>query len=104
MPVHTPLSQVSVRVQALPSLQDVPSALGGSEHTPVLVLQVPTSWHWSSAVQTTRLLPEQTPLSQVSVWVQASPSLQAVPSALRGFAQPPVQVALVPVQSSAASH
>src|SRR5207249_1032475 len=101
LPVHTPLSQVSVRVQALPSLQDVPSALGGSEHTPVLVLQVPTSWHWSSAVQTTRLLPVQAPLSQVSVCVQASPSSQAVPS---GWRRSSGQVALVPVQSSAASH
>src|SRR5947207_100554 len=96
MPVQTPLSPVTVCVQALASLQVVPLVLGGSEHTPVLVLQVPSSCHWSSAVQTTRLLPEQTPLSQVSVCVQALPSLQAVPSALGGFEHTPVLVLQVP--------
>src|SRR5206468_11925351 len=85
-----PLSQVSVCVQALPSLQAVPSPLAGSEHAPVAGLQVPALWHWSEAVQTTGLLPVHTPLSQVSVWVQASPSLQAVPSALGGSEQLPV--------------
>jgi hypothetical protein len=44
-PVQTPLRQVSVWVQALPSLQLVPSALLGFEQAPVVVLQVPTSWH-----------------------------------------------------------
>lgn len=32
-------------VQALPSLQEVPVALSGLLHTPVVVLQVPMSWH-----------------------------------------------------------
>ena len=96
LPVQTPLWQVSVCVQALPSLHVVPSVLGGFEHTPVLVLQVPASWHWSEAVQTTGLLPVQTPLSQVSVCVQASPSLQLVPLALAGFEHTPVPVLQVP--------
>src|SRR3989442_13582242 len=53
----------------------------GDEHTPVAGLQVPGSWHWS-AVQTTGLAPTQLPFWQVSVCVQASPSLQAVPLVL----------------------
>src|SRR5439155_454128 len=101
MPVHTPLSQVSVWVQALPSLQAVPSSFAGFEQVPLAGSQVPASWHWSGAAQTTGLLPVHTPLSQVSVWVQASPSLQAVPS---GWRRSSGQVALVPVQFSAASH
>ena len=45
LPVQTPLWQVSVRVQALPSLQAVPFVLVGFEHTPVVVSQVPATWH-----------------------------------------------------------
>src|SRR2546422_9370 len=96
LPVHTPLWQVSVCVQALPSLHAVPLVLGGVEHTPVLVLQVPTSWHWSEAVQTTGLLPVHTPLWQVSVCVQALLSLHVVPLALFGFEHTPVVVSQVP--------
>jgi hypothetical protein len=90
LPTHTPLSQASVWVQALPSLQLVPFATAGFEHTPVLGLHVPAVWHWSEAVQTTGLLPTHTPLSQVSVWVQALPSLQLVPFAAAGFEHTPV--------------
>src|SRR5206468_654422 len=69
-------------VQASPSLQAVPLVLFvGAEHTPVAGLQVPGSWHWF-AVQTTVLAPTQLPFWQVSVCVQASPSLQAVPLVL----------------------
>jgi hypothetical protein len=42
-PLQVPDWQVSVCVHALPSLHDVPSALGGLEHTPVAALQTPTS-------------------------------------------------------------
>src|SRR5437899_2531951 len=96
LPVHTPLWQVSVCVQALPSVHGVPFVFGGLEHTPVVVLQVPTSWHWSEAVQTTGLLPVHTPLWQVSVCVQALPSLQVVPSVLFGFEHTPVDGSQVP--------
>jgi hypothetical protein len=89
-PVQVPDWQVSVWVQALPSLQVVPLVLAGFEHTPVPVLQVPTSWHWSSAVHTTGFDPVQTPDMQVSVWVQALLSLQVVPSSLIGFEHTPV--------------
>src|SRR5205823_6595442 len=95
-PVHVPFWQVSVCVQALPSLHPVPFVFGGLEHTPVVVLQVPTSWHWSEAVQTTGLLPVHTPLWQVSVCVQALPSLHAVPFVFGGLEHTPVVVLQVP--------
>jgi hypothetical protein len=44
--------------------------------------QVPATWHWSDAEQTTGLPPVQTPLWQVSPWVQALPSVQVVPFVL----------------------
>src|SRR5207249_4057556 len=96
VPVHTPLSQVSVWVQASPSLQAVPLVFGGVEHTPVLVSQVPASWHWSSAVQTIGLAPVQVPFWQVSVCVQGLASLQAAPSAFAGSEQVPVAGSQVP--------
>jgi hypothetical protein len=95
-PVHTPLSQVSVWVQASPSLQGVPLAFAGLEQRPVWESHVPASWHWSAAVQTTGLLPVHTPLSHVSVRVQASPSLHGVPFALAGVEQWPVWGSHVP--------
>src|SRR5207245_140311 len=81
-PTQLPFWQVSVCVQALPSLQAVPLVLFvGAEHTTVAGLQVPGSWLWS-AVQTTGFAPTQLPFWQVSVCVQALPSLQAVPLVL----------------------
>jgi len=44
-PVQVPAWHVSVWVQALPSLQEVPLVAGGFEHTPVLGLHVPATWH-----------------------------------------------------------
>jgi hypothetical protein len=44
-PVHVPAWHESVCVQAFPSLQAVPFALGGFEHTPVAVSQTPAMWH-----------------------------------------------------------
>jgi hypothetical protein len=87
---------LSVFVHAFPSLQPVPSIFAGVEQTPVVVLQVPTSWHWSNAVHTTGLLPLHTPAWQVSVCVHAFPSLQLVPSAFAGFEQTPVAGLHVP--------
>src|SRR3989442_1146213 len=94
--MQLPLWQVSVWVQALPSLHAVPSAALGFEQVPVAGSHVPATWHWSRAVQVTGLLPTQLPLWQVSVWVQASPSLHAVPSALVGVEQVPVAGSHVP--------
>src|SRR5207249_6719656 len=96
LPVHTPLWQVSVCVQALPSLQALPLAFAGFEHVPAAGLQLPTTWHWSEAVQTTGLLPVQTPLWQVSVCVQALPSLQVLPLVFAGFEHVPVVGEQVP--------
>src|SRR5438445_12903083 len=80
LPTQLPFWQLSVCVQALPSLQAVSLVLFvGAEHMPVAGLQVPGSWHWST-VQTTGFAPTQLPFWQVSVCVQASPSSHAVPS------------------------
>ena len=96
VPVQVPAWQLSVFVQALLSLQAVPSTLFGFEHRPVEVSQVPAVWHWSSAVQTTGLLPVQLPFEQVSVRVHALPSLHVEPFALTGLLQVPVLVLQVP--------
>src|SRR5437879_3036072 len=96
LPVQTPLWQVSVCVQALPSLQALPLTFAGFEHVPVVGEQVPATWHWSEAVQTTGLLPVQTPLWQVSVCVHALPSLQVLPLAFAGCEHVPAAGAQVP--------
>src|SRR5438034_610820 len=95
-PVQVPFWHVSVCVQASPSSQAVPLVFAGVEHAPVPVLQVPASWHWSSAVQTIGLAPVQVPFWQVSVCVQALASLQAAPSAFAGSEQVPVAGSQVP--------
>ncbi len=61
----------------------------GLEQAPVAVLQVPAAWHESSAAHITGLPPVQVPAWQESLWVHASPSSQAVPSALLEQAPPP---------------
>jgi hypothetical protein len=45
LPVQIPAWQVSVRVQALPSLQVEPSPLAGFEQAPFAGSQVPATWH-----------------------------------------------------------
>src|SRR5436190_1273760 len=96
LPMQAPASQASVWVQVSPSLQAVPSGFAGFEHWPLAGSQVPTWWHWSWAAQTTGFVPVQLPPWQVSAWVQASPSLQAVPSGLAGFEQTPLAGSHVP--------
>src|SRR5439155_97865 len=91
-----PFWHVSPLVQASPSLQAAPFVLAGVEQVPVAGSHVPAAWHWSEAVQTTGVLPVQTPLWQVSVCVQALPSLQAVPLVLAGFEHVPVAGLQVP--------
>src|SRR5437667_12147583 len=44
-PTQAPSEQVSLVVQALLSLQAVPLALFGIEHTPLVGSQVPATWH-----------------------------------------------------------
>src|SRR5947208_6481177 len=89
MPTQMPASQASVRVQALPSSQPVPSGLAGLLQTPDAGLQMPAVWHWSAAVHTTGLAPTQAPAAQVSVRVQALPSSHGAPSSLAGLLQAP---------------
>jgi hypothetical protein len=94
---HTPALQVSPWSHLLPSLQAVPSATAGFEHEPLAELHTPTAWHWSDAAHTTGLLPAHTPAWQVSVWVQAFPSVHAVPLLLgTGAEHKPVPVWQVP--------
>src|SRR5947199_10152356 len=100
-PVQVPPWQVSVCVQALPSLHAVPLLAFGLGHWPVAALQVPATWHWSEAVQTTGFEPVQVPLWQVSVCVQALPSLQAVPL---GGMRSAGRAVLVPVLAAASAH
>ena len=88
--MQTPLWQVSICVQRFPSLQPVPSALDGLEQAPVAGAQVPTSWHWSWAMHTTGFTPVHTPAWQLSLWVQALPSLHGVPFAFDWLVQAPV--------------
>jgi hypothetical protein len=59
-------------------------------------LQVPASWHWSEAVQTTGFAPAQVPDWQVSVSVQPLPSEQAEPFCLAGFEHCPFAGLQVP--------
>jgi hypothetical protein len=90
LPLQTPAWQVSVCVQAFPSLQGVPLLFAGLEHAPVEESHVPATWHWSDAAHATGFDPVQMPAWQVSVCVQAFPSLHAVPFVLAGFEQTPV--------------
>ena len=78
-PVQVPAWQLSAWVHALPSLHVEPLDLFGLLQMPVPELHVPTSWHWSTALQTTGLAPTHLPAAQVSVWVHESPSVQAAP-------------------------
>jgi hypothetical protein len=80
-PKHAPAWQVSDCVQALPSVQVLPFGFEGFEQTPVLGLQVPTSWHWSDAVQTIGAPAAQVPVAlQISAPLHAFPSEQLVPA------------------------
>ena len=89
-PTQLPVWQLSVCVQAFPSLHDVPSDAFGFEHEPACGSQTPATWHWSLAEHTTGFDPVHVPAWHVSLWVHASPSLQAVPLAALGFEHEPV--------------
>src|SRR5205085_1797553 len=96
VPVHVPFWHVSVCVQASASLQAVPSSFAGFEQRPVAWSHVPATWHWSSAVHVTGVAPLHAPPWHVSVCVQASPSLHALPSGFAGSEQTPVAGLQVP--------
>ena len=94
--MQTPVWHVSVCVQALPSLHEVPSGALGFVQVPVAGLHVPATWHCSLAVHVTGLVPVHVPAWHVSVCVQALPSLHAVPFGAFGFEQVPVAGLHVP--------
>ena len=96
VPVQAPAWHVSLWVQALPSVHDVPLGALGFEQVPVPGLHTPATWHWSLAVQVTGLAPVQAPAWQVSLCVQALPSEQDVPFGALGFEQVPVAGLHVP--------
>ena len=89
-PLHEPFWHVSVCVHALPSVHALPFALFGLLHTPLAGSQMPATWHWSSGVHTTGLLPLHVPLWQVSVCVHALLSSHVLPSAFAGLLQTPL--------------
>src|SRR2546427_123968 len=95
-PVQTPDSQVSVCVQALPSVQLVPSVALGFEQVPVAGLQVPATWHWSLADRTSGVEAERVDVGQGPICVQTMPSWELVPLAAFGFEQVPVAGLHVP--------
>jgi hypothetical protein len=96
LPVHVPLWHAYARLHLLVPVQTVPFATAGFEQVPVVGLHVPATWHGSLAVQVTGLLPVHVPLWQVSVCVQALPSLHVIPFAAVGFEQVPVVESHVP--------
>jgi hypothetical protein len=87
---QVPLTQVSPLVHAFWSLQVVPSARVGFVHRPLAGAQTPALWQPSSAVHVFGLPATQVPAAHASARVQASPSLQAVPSAFEGVLHRPV--------------
>jgi hypothetical protein len=90
-PPHAPFVQLSVRVQALPSLHPAPFGLAGSEHRPLDGSHTPALWHWSDAVQTVGVPGVQLPLRQLSPTVHASESaLHVAPFVFGGFEHAPV--------------
>src|SRR5262245_59460922 len=94
--MQAPASHVSLRVQASPSVQVLPFGLAGLAQLPLAGSQTPAAWHWSSAAQTIRFAPVQSPALQVSLWVQALPSVLVVTSLFRGLEQVPLAGSQVP--------
>jgi len=94
--MQAPAMHMSPCVHLSPSLQGEPFVFAGLVQAPVDGRHVPALWHWSRAVQTTVLLPEQKPAWHVSVRVHALPSLQVEPSVFAGLEQPPVATEHVP--------
>ena len=77
-----PAWHLSLVEQRLPLEQAVPSGFRWYVHCPVAALQVPASWHWLLAVQTTGVPAAHVPeASQTSSPLQAFSSAQLVPAA-----------------------
>jgi len=101
-PVQMPAWQVSLCVQALLSLQVVPSEAAGLLQVPLVRSQVPAVWQASDAVQVTAV-PAQVPAVQVSPVVHLLLSSQVVPFAASGLLHAPVFGSQVPATWQASS-
>jgi hypothetical protein len=97
-PVQMPATQVSVSVHRFPSLQATPSGAEGLLHCPSIGLQTPATWHWSDALHTIGLAPMHTPARQLSLKVQAFPSVQMEPSAAFGLLHCPFAGLQIPAR------
>jgi hypothetical protein len=87
---HTPAWQS-------PPVQGVPSAEGWFSQRPVAASHVCASWHSVAGAHVTDAAPPaHKPAWHCSPWVQASPSVQGVPSACAGLVQVPVPMSHVP--------
>ena len=95
-PVHVPDWQVSVWVQAFPSLQIVPLGRGEASHASEVSLQTPMLHALVCAEQSRAGPAVQVPLWHVSLTVQNRPSLQVVPFGAVGLEQAPVPGLQVP--------
>ena|SRR5579872_3623403 len=96
-PVQTPLRQVSLWVQPLPSLHAVASASADPpEQAPVDGLHVPPAWHWSAGAHALAFPLAQAPFWHWSLIVHAFPSLQVVPLVAIGLEQAPLAGSQVP--------
>lgn len=100
-PLHAPVAQTSLVVQALPSLQVVPSAAAGALQVPDFASQASTVQGLLS-LQTVALPGAQVPLAHKSLTVQALPSVQALPVSAVKAHLPAVQALLV--QALLSSH
>lgn len=96
--VHLPCWQVSLRVQALLSLQGVLAGDSGLVHVPLPVSHLPAMWHWSSATHVTGFPPLHAPFWHESVCVHALPSLHLVPFGAAGDEHRPVPASHAPAR------
>src|SRR5439155_1686507 len=87
--MQAPAWQESLWVQASPSVQAVPFGLSGLEQAPLAGSQTPARSEERSVGKTRGFGPAQAPAWKESLWVQASPSVQAVPFGLSGLEQVP---------------
>jgi hypothetical protein len=73
-----------------PFAQALPAAARGVVHAPLVGLHVPTAWQGSVGAHDTGVPATHVPLRQLSPWVHALSSLQAVPSGASGFEHVPL--------------